>query len=343
MIHFDEVTPFKVNLKSINGQFQTIMPHQLKTNLDKKKIAVKSCILSNGYVPLFVCAPLDLSNYFDGTTLTKKLPDGTTPTKTSTSLNYMIGLRTQVNTPGPYSYNCTYIDFKPSLNDGKAIKVQDYNYYYVYDLNKLCAYFQEQIQECCDVPTRTGVFFNYDPVTNVFVLNVDYNYILTYDIVVNKAFIGSFPFSHEKIADDLYILKFNNIMPNIINNVIYSQLTSYIPYDFVPFDSVVLTTNMNIIPFSIYTNPMTTPFEFEDSIIFSFDRMSSQLNFRDYYYVQNSYITNYSSFAFDANPGHLKFSLYLFNSRTASKILCEVGNDEFLNFEFLVCIKNLLM
>lgn len=313
------------------------MPYQLLSGLRDKKLAVKSCVLGNAFVPTFVCKPLNKNNYFDGSRPSKKLPDGTIPTTTSTSLDYMIGFRTIVTEGLPYSYSAAYISFDPNLNDGKAETAHDNNYYYVYSLGKLCSFLQKKIVQHCGLPSPFGCFFNYDAANNVFVLNIDANHVATYDIIVNKAFVDAFPFGNQKISEDLYVLTFDNIMPIIINNIVYNQLSSYIPYDFVPFDSVVLATNMNVMPLTIYTNPSATPFEFQDSIIFSFDRMSSQLNFRDFYYVQNQNIISYVSFAQNTNPTYLTFNLYLFNSRTTSRIYCNVGNDSYVNFEFLLC------
>jgi hypothetical protein len=290
--------------------------------------------MSNKFVPLFIFPQIDTKNMFSASN-NNPLPDGSYPLYTpSSATNLMIGKRTFDN--GEFTYNCGYVNYNGDLNDGRAKTKNDYNYYYCYDLTKLCFFLAQSIVQQCGFTDPNSVIISYDNGNNVFILSVE-DTLLSIDIVVNKAFIDKFPFAHTKIQEDLYILVFENKIPNIINNVQYDTLTAYIPYEFLPFDSVILTTNMSAIrQIPIYSKVGTTSEIDSQPIIQSFDRISTSLNFYDYYVVNYDYLTNYISFNSDTQDGDLTFSLYLYNSKTNNKIYCSIDDNSLLNFNFII-------
>lgn len=326
MLQFNNVVAHKFYMtRNQSGNFETSTPISIKHNPTTKKLAVKKCTLSNSFVPLFIAEPY--------TNETSVLPDGHQITIGGSATNLMIGQRTSNN--GVFTYSGQYLNFDPLLNDSRSTNKLDYNYYYVYSLNKLCNWINTGILNINNWDSQSS-FFNYEPSLNTFVLNVA-DSVLTSDIVVNKKFIDKFPFNSVKINDDLYVLDFSNQMPNIMNNILYRQLTSYVPYSFIPFDSVILTTDMPIINQTIYSNVNAFGDMINEKIMTTFDRETTALNFYDYYFAQNDYITNFVTFDSNYVGDSITFNCYMYNSRKNKLIRIPSNNGDFLNLELLVC------
>lgn len=333
MITFSNIEQVKVSMDSKNGVFLCNTPAQFKQNLKSKKLAVQRCIMSNHFVPLFVFEQLQQDK--------RKLifPDGSPILYENNALNMMLGIRTLDTNTNLYSYEGKYLEYlNPQLVNGGSTNPLDIDYYFVYDINKLCLFISSNISQIAGFSDLFSVILEYDGINNLFVLSIIESLLTNVDIICNKAFVDKFNFSNTLIGDDLYKLNFSELFSTTINNIIYDKLTSYVPYNFIPFDAVLITSNMQTQPLQMYSNANSSNFVNSDTVIQIFDRVSSNLNFYDFFFVNNTTLLKYINFTTDTQDiSELNFKVYLYNSNQDKKIPVIIKDKEILNFEFLVC------
>lgn len=333
MIQFQDVEQFKISMEAQNGVFVCNTPDMLQSNLNGKKLAVQRCILSNSFVPLFIFDMLDVNS----PDRLYSFPDGSVIKLPTNPSNMLIGLRVMDQVTEQYTYSGGYLNFDASKLNGGSTNKLDADYYSCFDIYKLCSYIAENIALEFYNFDLFSVILQYDSSLNVFVLNIIESLLSNTQVVVNKKFLEKFPFSATKITEDLFSLDFNQSYTSQINNIIYQTLTCIVPYNFIPFDSVIITSNMPTRPLKLYSNATQNQFVIQDTVIQTFDRLSSALNFYDYYIVDNSNILKFISFTSDSFPfSDVNFRVYLYNSNKNQKISVNIKNGSVLNFELLV-------